>query len=411
VIVRHIGPPLARTGGPSGYLLELRNAATASAHVSGHEISFPPRAAAPHRREAWAWKAPFRRLRRAVFGQPKFYRPSIEDITRPDGALARLIEHSIRATTESCQTSWTEVDDSAADVLIVHDVFAVEEAVLRRRSQEIWLMIHCPMPTALYWAWSWGVPEATWQELVGIPDVKTWIARELDVWNEVDRVILPCEEALEELARVDASFADVDTPMDYVLSGSSVVHVAAPTRPRKGESTGLFLGNAQPYRGLDCLVEALDHLPGSSPGKILVAGPEKFAVHSHPRIRRLGRVKDVPRLLASVDFIVNVNRFSLFDLSNIEAVAAGKPLLLHAVGGNKALARLGAGCRLVYDLTASGLAEALEGMFLASPEELETLGRESRTCYERHLTAEMMWQRHLSLYDEAEKRLGIAETR
>jgi glycosyltransferase involved in cell wall biosynthesis len=128
---------------------------------------------------------------------------------------------------------------------------------------------------------------------------------------------------------------------------------------------------------------------------------------AHPRIRGLGRVGDVPGLLAGVDFLVNTNRFSLFDLSNIEAAAAGKTLLLHAVGGNKALARLGAGCHLFEPLTPETLANELADMFATSRESLSALGARSRECYERHLTANAMWHRHLELYDKAEARVAV----
>jgi glycosyltransferase involved in cell wall biosynthesis len=118
-------------------------------------------------------------------------------------------------------------------------------------------------------------------------------------------------------------------------------------------------------------------------------------------------VEDVSPLLASIDFLVNTNRFSLFDLSNIEAAAAGKPLLLHAVGGNKALARLGAGCRLLELLTPEALAEGLVEMFSMSREALAAEGRKSRECYERHLTAKAMWHRHIELYDKAESWIAV----
>src|SRR5260370_3439269 len=55
------------------------------------------------------------------------------------------------------------------------------------------------------------------------------------------------------------------------------------------------------------------------------------------------------RSLASVDFLINVNRFTLFDLSTIEAAQAARPLLLHAVGGNRTFERLGAGCIMLDD--------------------------------------------------------------
>ncbi|MGH9335184.1 MAG: hypothetical protein ACRD21_15720, partial [Vicinamibacteria bacterium] len=83
--------------------------------------------------------------------------------------------------------------------------------------------VHSPMPLGLYFGWNWGVPEATWEEIAELPDVRKAIDDELSLWRLVDRIVLPCPEALEELARVDSRFAEADVPIDYVLTGSSSV--------------------------------------------------------------------------------------------------------------------------------------------------------------------------------------------
>jgi glycosyltransferase involved in cell wall biosynthesis len=263
------------------------------------------------------------------------------------------------------------------------------------------------MPIALYLAWNWGQPEWPWEEIAALPDVKRWIEREVENWSLADRVLLPCPEALEELVRVDVRFEHANPRVEYLLTGSSVGSGGGSTELGDREPLGLFLGSHQAYRGLDAIVKALSLLPHRRelPGRIVVAGPDPDSLPSHPRLRKLGPVEDVPGLLAEVDFLVNANRFSLFDLSNIEAAAAGKPLLLHAVGGNKALSRLGAGCRLFEPLTPEAIAAALIEMFSMPRAALAALGQRSRECYERHLTAEAMWKRHLALYDRAESRI------
>lgn len=117
-------------------------------------------------------------------------------------------------------------------------------------------------------------------------------------------------------------------------------------------------------------------------------------------MRRLGRVDDVAGLLKAVDFIINVNRFCLLDLSTIEAAQAGKALLLHSVGGNKTLQDLGAGCVMLADLEPMTVLAGLQEMFSMPLERLTDLGLASRNCYERHLTPAHLWTRHVQLYDE-----------
>jgi glycosyltransferase involved in cell wall biosynthesis len=316
-----------------------------------------------------------------------------------NGVLADLIARSAEQSIAACRPTL----EGSADVLFVHDVFAVDVTAENGGAEELWLMVHSPMPMGLYLAWNWGHPEMPWQEMAAFPDVKQSLEVELEKWNNVDRVVLPCPEALEELARVDSRFARTGAAIEYILTGSSVADAAGRVERLESGPVGLFLGSQQAYRGLDVLLEAVKLLPPSSelPGVVVLAGPDPHAVPAHPRIRALGRVEDVPALLAAVDFLVNTNRFSLFDLSNIEAAAAAKPLLLHAVGGNKALARLGAGVRLFEALSPEALAVALAQMFDTSRETLSALGRASRDCYLRNLTAEAMWQRHLELYDRA----------
>src|SRR4030095_13178690 len=137
---------------------------------------------------------------------------------------------------------------------------------------------------------------------------------------------------------------------------------------------------------------------------IAVAGPPTSKVPQHPRMRALGRVDDIAALFASVDFLINVNRFSLFDLSTIEAAEAGKPFLLHAVGGNRAFERIGAGCVMLRDLAPATVASGLTHMASLEQSMLLAMGRQSRECWERQLTPRHMWERHLALYDAAADR-------
>ncbi len=404
--IAHVGPPLMRTGGPAGYLLELRRQAEESEDEGRHRVRFPGAASEPAaRKRSLPGISRLRRWKRAVLGPPRLYRPSREEMNQTGGVIDELVTRAARDAVELCRPSF----DIPADVYFVHDVFAVEAAKANLGSGEVWLMIHSPMPVALYLAWNWGCPEWPWEEIAALVDVRLWIEKELETWRLVDRVVLPCPEALEELVRVDPRFADASATLEYLLTGSSAVSPGSSKDSSDREQLGLFLGNNQAYRGLDVLFQALAFLPGrrNLPGQIALAGPDPDSIPSHPRIRKLGRVENVPALLASVDFLVNTNRFSLFDLSNIEAVAAGKPLLLHAVGGNKALARLGAGCRLFEPLTPEALAKGLIEMFSMSRDTFAAQGLKSRECYERHLTAKAMWRRHVELYDKAESRIAV----
>lgn len=418
--VVHIGPSLARLGGPAGYLHELHGAAQGR-ETRGHEVLFPPSmppapprpAAAPASPAApslpsWKSLQSFAgRLKRRVLGPPRQYRPQLAELRERGGRIHRMMEDTAAQVVAESAAS-LELARQGGDVLFAHDVFAAAHLLEHRRpGQEIWLLIHAPFPIALYLAWSWGTPEASWEEILKLPDVAAWVERELAVWERVDRLILPCPEAGDELVRCDPRFAVPLTRADFLLTGATgpTPSGAGISRTRWGlpedGPVGLFLGNALPYRGLDVLLAALPHLSRDLPGTVAVAGPAPESLPRHRRLHPLGRVADVASLLRSVDFVVNVNRFSLFDLSTIEAVEAGRPLLLHATGGNRTFRDLGAGCVMIPDLASQTVARGLAEMLALSPERRDALGRASRACYEAHLTPAHLWERHLELYDRS----------
>ena len=301
---------------------------------------------------------------------------------------------------------------AAADIVFTHESFSAESALDQRRpGQQVWMMCHGVTPMSLYTAWSWAVPEADWRSLIAFPDVRAWTDWELGVWNRLDGLVLPCAEAGDSFRQIDPRFNDVLDRARFILSGAA----AASPKPQSGEGgsgprnesprsehqrVGLYLGSPEPYRGFAALIAGVQAMPAGSNLTVAVAGPDRGKVPAHPALRALGRVEDVGALLASVDFLINVNRFSLFDLSTIEAVQAGKLLMLHAVGGNRAFERLGAGCVMLRDLEPLTIAECLARTAAIDAAARTAMGQQSRRCWEKHLTPRHMWDRHLALYDE-----------
>jgi glycosyltransferase involved in cell wall biosynthesis len=402
MIVAHVGPAPRRVGGPPGYLHQLQAGASTDP-APRHDVRFPVSVASARVEPPRQSTRLLTRIRRKLFG-PKFYRPSHDELSRAGGIADRMLQTAAADIRADAAASLDQALASA-DVIFTHESFSAESALARRRpGQQVWMMCHGVTPIALYAVWSWGVPEADWESLVGYPDVRTWTDWELDVWRRLDRLILPCAEAGDSFRSIDARFGEVLDRATLVLSGASAPQGAvAPGRSNgaEGARIGLYLGSPEPYRGLDALSAAMERLPADVKLSVKVAGPHPGRVPHHAVFLPLGRVEDVAALLASVDFLINVNRFTLFDLSTIEATQAGKPLLLHAVGGNRAFARIGAGCVMVDDLRPDTLARGLADMAALDAKSLRALGERSRACWERQLTPRHMWDRHLALYDEA----------
>ena len=331
----------------------------------------------------------------------------------PGGLVDRMLRD---IATDTCAESQASLaSSSGADVIFTHDPFSAEAALRQRAgSQQVWMMCHGVTPIVLYAVWSWGVPEADWRSFLDYSDVRTWIDWELEVWSRVDRLVFPCPEATESFRAIDSRFNALADRAQFVLSGAAAPVPSASSGadlsrsgadlsgPRlEGKRVALYLGSAEPYRGFDALLAAAGILSPNTNIVIVVAGPPSSKVPKHPLIRALGRVDDVAQLFASVDVLINVNRFSLFDLSTIEATEAGKPLLLHAVGGNRAFLRLGAGCVMLDDLEPATIAAGLTHVASLEQSTLQALGRQSRECWDRQLTPRHMWERHLALYDAA----------
>ena len=404
MIVAHVGPSPRRIGGPAGYLHQLQSGASTDPQPR-HVIRFPPAAATVPSRPSPPPLSLLTRLRRKVIG-PKFYRPPVKELSRAGGLIDRMLRDIAADTCAESQVSLAGASD--ADVIFTHDPFSTEAALReRRRAQQVWMMCHGVTPIVVYAAWSWGIPEADWRSFLDYPDVRSWIDWELDVWSRADRLVFPCSEATDSFRTIDARFNALADQAHFVLSGAAApasrVWSGAENAGQRqtGKRVGLYLGSAEPYRGFDALLAAVETLSSNVNLTIAVAGPPPSKVPTHPLIRALGRVEDIAALFASVDFLVNVNRFSLFDLSTIEATEAGKPLLLHSIGGNRAFERLGAGCVMLRDIEPPTIAAGLTHMAAIEEATLLALSRQSRQCWERQLTPRHMWERHLAFYDAA----------
>lgn len=161
--IAHIGPRLARRGGPAGYLYELARAAQGY-EWHGHTLIFPPAAHAeqqPSSPGLWPRaRAQLRRLRRSVAGAPRFYRPAAADLTAAQGVIHRdMLQAAADAIRDAAESIDGALQGHGADVLFTHEMATAEYLVERRRAhQQIWLMLHSPMPLALYHSWSWAVP-------------------------------------------------------------------------------------------------------------------------------------------------------------------------------------------------------------------------------------------------------------
>jgi len=167
------------------------------------------------------------------------------------------------------------------------------------------------------------------------------------------------------------------------------------------------IGNLYPVKGHTILLRAVAHLP--VPAHLVIAGRgeeeaalrrEAAALGLGDRLHLLGFRDDVPDLLAAFDIYALPSFSEGQSLALIEAMAAGRPIVATAVGGNPEL--LGAGeptGLLVPPGEPAALAAALARL-LAEPAAAERLGAAARARARAEFSLAVMLGRYRALYQE-----------
>jgi glycosyltransferase involved in cell wall biosynthesis len=115
------------------------------------------------------------------------------------------------------------------------------------------------------------------------------------------------------------------------------------------------------------------------------------------QVRFLGERHDVGSWLPHADLFALSSRSEGVPMSLLEAMAAGLPALVTAVGGMAEVVEFSEAGKAVPTGDPQAIARALEE-FAADRAQLAVLGERARQCYLRHYTFERMAQRYMDLY-------------
>ncbi|GIU05777.1 MULTISPECIES: glycosyltransferase family 4 protein [unclassified Shewanella] len=180
---------------------------------------------------------------------------------------------------------------------------------------------------------------------------------------------------------------------------------ALPERPRRACSSPLKLlayGRLSRQKGFDLLIKAMAKLPADRVSLTLAGEgelrqPLSELAASLPQVRLIGEVQDVPQFLDSGDVVVIPSRWEPFGLACLEAIAAGKPVILTGVDGLgeqvQWLNQNGSGYQLINELSVEGIERAITQVLNAEPLQVNQEQRElSEQAWQKMLNN---WQRVL----------------
>ena len=169
-----------------------------------------------------------------------------------------------------------------------------------------------------------------------------------------------------------------------------------------------------PRKGLMTLLEAMTRVLAVHPDATLAIAGEGIqreallrkiaALGIAPSVRLLGRVADVPAVLAGADVFVNSAWAEAFPYSVLEAMAAERPIVATDVGGTREAIEDGVTGRLVQPFEVDALASAILDL-LDNPEKAARVAAAARERMLERYTFERMVAGTLDAYAE----LGAAQ--
>jgi glycosyltransferase involved in cell wall biosynthesis/ribosomal protein S18 acetylase RimI-like enzyme len=160
-------------------------------------------------------------------------------------------------------------------------------------------------------------------------------------------------------------------------------------------------------KGLQHLIEAAAMLPRGNPiYRVVIAGdgPARAGLEQMARARGvldrvsfLGFREDVVDLLEAADVVVLPSLREGMSMSLLEAMAAGKPIIMTSIGSNREVAAHAEMALLVPPANAAALADAIQRA-AREPERMAGLAANARSLFEANYTEERMLNAYRQLY-------------
>ncbi|MHC4662333.1 MAG: glycosyltransferase [Planctomycetota bacterium] len=183
------------------------------------------------------------------------------------------------------------------------------------------------------------------------------------------------------------------------------------------ENTAIIasVGRLDFQKGFDILLEAFRQIEARRETLLVIGGDGplhgKLEKSAGANARFLGRIDNVPQLLAAADIYVQPSRWEGHPIALIEAMASGLPIVATDVPGNRDTVRNGENGILAEPESPEILAEAIMSL-LSDGVLAEKLGASARNLAKTEFSAKLMTERYCGLYvklaDKPPERNGLA---
>lgn len=248
----------------------------------------------------------------------------------------------------------------------------------------------------------------------------TWLTR--FCYHRMDAVLATTEKAASFLkcpAHVSHHGVNVDVyvPTDHKSEARARLGIA------ERRTIGVF-GRVRPQKGVGDLVEAiLAVLPRYPQWQVLFVGQvtPDFAAYQKDlltkltaagladRVRFIGFLEDfadLPQWYQAMDVVACVSRNEGFGITCLEAMASGVPVLATKAGAWPDILEHGVDGWLVNPADCADLANGLEHLCRATPDELQTMGQLARKKVKDRFTIQHESERLIAFYNRLFEQFG-----
>lgn len=206
--------------------------------------------------------------------------------------------------------------------------------------------------------------------------------------------------------------SDVQYVRDFVCPNVHVIphasfssYVKDENNVRYIKNTIGFLGRIEPYKGLDLLVNAFEHLAGKY--KLIVAGSGKIDDETYEKIKKNENIELINRYIKDDEFTGLIERMDFVVLPYKRASQSGVIPLVFAHGKTVIATNVGAlkeqvphNTGIITDPTPTALAKAIKKMY-DDPSVILMFGKEAKAYADMELTWESSAQKVLNIVNQS----------